>query len=188
MSEVDPASPVPPSTQCQQATSLCESYKVKFTVVTVTYNAEHTLERTLQSVASQTYPCIEHLIVDGLSSDGTLSLIQEYVEDNSINVHPHEIRFIREPDRGLYDAMNKAILEAQGDYLVFLNAGDKYHSSDALEKMVAGFQTYANQLPSSPKHQSYGTCHQHLGIRGNYLGLQQWLCSSHHRDLGRARG
>ena len=101
MSEVDPASPVPPSTQCQQALPLGNSCKLKFTVITVTYNAEHTLERTLESVASQTYPCIEHLIVDGLSSDGTLSLIQEYVEDNSINVHPHEIRFIREPDRGL---------------------------------------------------------------------------------------
>ena len=73
-----------------------------------------------------------------------MSLIQEYVEDNSINVHPHEIRFIREPDRGLYDAMNKAILEAQGDYLVFLNAGDKFHCSDALEKMVAGLQKSGN--------------------------------------------
>ena len=140
MSEVDPASPVPPSTQCQQALPLGNSCKLKFTVITVTYNAEHTLERTLESVASQTYPCIEHLIVDGLSSDGTLSLIQEYVEDNSVNVHPHEIRFIREPDRGLYDAMNKAILEAQGDYLVFLNAGDKFHSSDSLQKMVEGLE------------------------------------------------
>jgi glycosyltransferase involved in cell wall biosynthesis len=115
---------------------LDESSRPKITVVTVTYNAEQTLERTLQSVASQTYPHVEHLIVDGLSSDGTLSLIQEYAEDNSVCDTPHEIQFIREPDRGLYDAMNKAIDNANGDYLVFLNAGDKFHSDDTLEKIV----------------------------------------------------
>jgi glycosyltransferase involved in cell wall biosynthesis len=108
----------------------------KITVVTVTYNAEQTLERTLQSVASQTYPRVEHLIVDGLSVDGTLSLIQEYAEDNSVCDTPHEIQFIREPDSGLYDAMNKAIDNANGDYLVFLNAGDKFHSDDTLKRIV----------------------------------------------------
>lgn len=136
MPEVDPASPVPPSTKCAQVKNLDESFQPKFTVVTVTYNAEQTLERTLQSVASQAYRKIEHLIVDGLSSDGTLSLIQEYAEDNSVCQNPHEIRFIREPDHGLYDAMNKAIDNASGDYLVFLNAGDKFHSSDTIEVLV----------------------------------------------------
>ena len=136
MPEVDPASPVPPSSTKTQCNTLDESSRPKITVVTVTYNAEQTLERTLQSVASQTYPHVEHLIVDGLSSDGTLSLIQEYAEDNSVCDTPHEIQFIREPDRGLYDAMNKAIDNANGDYLVFLNAGDKFHSDDTLEKIV----------------------------------------------------
>lgn len=136
MPEVDPASPVPPSNTKTQAGSLDEPYQPKFTVVTVTFNAEHTLERTIESVASQTYPHIEHLIVDGVSSDGTLSLIQEYAEDNSVCITPHEIQFIREPDRGLYDAMNKAIDNAHGDYLVFLNAGDKFHSTDTIERVV----------------------------------------------------
>lgn len=134
MPEVDPATPVPPSSTKTQA--LSDSHLPKFTVITVTYNAEQTLGRTLQSVASQTYPHIEHLIVDGLSNDGTLTLIQEYAEDNSICAHPHDILFIREPDNGLYDAMNKGIDSAQGDYLVFLNAGDKFHSADTLEKVA----------------------------------------------------
>jgi glycosyltransferase involved in cell wall biosynthesis len=132
MPEVDPATPVPPSSTKSQALS----DKPKFTVITVTYNAEKTLERTLQSVASQIYPHIEHLIVDGLSNDGTLTLIQEYAEDNSVCEHPHDIQLIREPDSGLYDAMNKGIDNAQGDYIVFLNAGDKFHGADTLEKLV----------------------------------------------------
>ncbi|MBQ5584714.1 MAG: glycosyltransferase [Ruminiclostridium sp.] len=136
MPEVDPASPVPPSSTKTQCNTLDEPSLPKITVVTVTYNAEQTLERTLQSVASQTYSRVEHLIVDGLSVDGTLSLIQEYAEDNSVCDTPHEIQFIREPDSGLYDAMNKAIDNANGDYLVFLNAGDKFHSDDTLERVV----------------------------------------------------
>ena len=136
MPEVDPASPVPPSSTKTQCNTLDEPSLPKITVVTVTYNAEQTLERTLQSVASQTYPRVEHLSVDGLSVDGTLSLIQEYAEDNSVCDTPHEIQFIREPDSGLYDAMNKAIDNANGDYLVFLNAGDKFHSDDTLERVV----------------------------------------------------
>ncbi len=136
MSEVDPASPVPPSSKMAQDSILDDYFQPKFTVITVTYNAERTLERTIESVASQTYHNIEHLIVDGLSTDGTLSLIQEYAEDNSVHSNPHEIRFIREADTGLYDAMNKAIDNATGDYLVFLNAGDKFHSADTIERVV----------------------------------------------------
>lgn len=149
MPEVEPASPVPPSTKNAAGNKLDESFQPKFTVVTVTYNAEQTLERTLQSVASQAYRNIEHLIVDGLSSDGTLSLIQEYAEDNSVCENPHEIRFIREPDRGLYDAMNKAIDNATGDYLVFLNAGDKFHSTDTISALVQSM-TGGNVLASVP--------------------------------------
>lgn len=137
MPEVDPASPVPPSSVDAQERFLDECFQPKFTVVTVTYNAEKTLERTIRSVASQTYRNMEHLIVDGLSSDGTLSLIQEYAEDNSVCEHPHDICLIREPDNGLYDAMNKAIDNATGHYLVFLNAGDRLHSTDTIEKMAA---------------------------------------------------
>lgn len=107
------------------------------TVATVTYNAGRTLERTLRSVASQDYPAVEHVIVDGCSSDNTLALVQRYVERNTAEPHGHAIRLLREPDEGLYDAMNKALSLATGDYIVFLNAGDKLHSSSTLSQVAA---------------------------------------------------
>lgn len=111
--------------------------KPLFTIATVTYNAEATLQRTLTSVASQDYPRIEHLIIDGCSTDHTLSLVQHYVEENQAR---HTIRLVCEPDNGLYDAMNKALLGATGDYIVFLNAGDCLHSSDTISALAAQTQ------------------------------------------------
>ncbi len=107
------------------------------TVATVTYNAEGTLQRTLESVAAQDYPRVEHLIVDGCSKDGTLLLVQRYVERNPARAVPHYIRLFSEHDNGLYDAMNKAIQQATGDYIVFLNAGDKLKTSQTLSQVAA---------------------------------------------------
>ena len=107
--------------------------KPLITIATVTYNAEATLRRTLTSVASQDYARIEHLIIDGCSTDHTLSLVQRYVEENQSR---HNIRLICEPDSGLYDAMNKALLAATGEYIVFLNAGDCLHSTDTISAIV----------------------------------------------------
>ena len=104
------------------------------TIATVTYNAEATLHHTLDSVAAQDYARIEHLIVDGLSTDKTLSLIQRYVEQNN---NRHQIRLTSEPDEGLYDAMNKALAMTTGEYIVFLNAGDKLHSPNTISRVVA---------------------------------------------------
>ena len=112
------------------------------TIATVTYNAEKTLPCTLESVASQTFPHIEHLIIDGCSKDQTMELIHRYVDANTGKTCPHDIRVVREPDKGLYDAMNKALEHATGDYIVFLNAGDRLHSPDTLQQ-VFGF---------SPRH------------------------------------
>ena len=114
--------------------------KPLITIITVTYNAEPTIERTLQSVERQTYPCIEHVLIDGCSSDHTLSHIQRYVERNGQN--KHIIRVVREPDKGLYDAMNKGIQQATGDYLVFLNAGDRLHEDTTIQQIAdkAGWQ------------------------------------------------
>lgn len=119
------------------ATEGQEALRPVFTIATVTYNAYNTLQRTLDSVASQTYPCIEHIIVDGRSTDHTLSLIQRYVNDNTTVGNPHNILLLCEPDNGLYDAMNKALTMAKGDYIVFLNAGDTIPSADTIEKLVA---------------------------------------------------
>ena len=105
-------------------------------IITVTYNAEQTIERTLQSIESQTYPAIEHILIDGCSTDHTMSHIQRYVERNDAP-RRHVIRVVREPDNGLYDAMNKGLQQATGEYLVFLNAGDRLHANNTIEELVA---------------------------------------------------
>lgn len=102
------------------------------TIVTVTYNAEGTLERTLKSVEMQTHGNVEHIIMDGASKDGTLAIAQAYKERND----DRDIRIVSEPDKGLYDAMNKAIAIAKGEYICFLNAGDKLHNPQTLEFIV----------------------------------------------------
>ena len=109
----------------------------KFSIITVTYNAEKVLEDTIQSVISQTYHHVEYIIVDGASKDGTLSIIDRYRS----RIHT----VISEPDKGLYDAMNKAISLAGGDYLCFLNAGDCFHEDDTLQQIVHSIN--GNALP-----------------------------------------
>ena len=125
---------------------------MKISIITVTYNAEATLERTLQSVAQQTYSDIEHLIIDGASTDRTLEIARQY---------PHAIVF-SEPDKGLYDAMNKGLQRATGDYLCFLNAGDKLHSKDTLAH-IASFVS-----EGSPIGVIYGDTHI-VDAQGNFL-------------------
>jgi glycosyltransferase involved in cell wall biosynthesis len=122
---------------------------IRFTVATVTYNAAATIGRTLQSVYSQTYEAVEHLIIDGCSTDSTMTEIQRYVERNTDQRHPHNIVLIREPDDGLYDAMNKAIAQAKGDYIVFLNAGDKFHGESVLNDIAQQLGRYnPSRLPA----------------------------------------
>lgn len=100
----------------------------KFSIITVTYNAGAVLEDTIQSVITQTYRNVEYIIVDGGSKEHTLDIINRYRE------HIHTL--VSEPDKGLYDAMNKGIRLATGDYLCFLNAGDELHEDDTLQLMV----------------------------------------------------
>ena len=109
---------------------------LKITVATVTYNAGQLIARTIQSVEEQTYPNVEHLIVDGNSQDDTLEHIHHYQERNSIAPVRHEIQCISEPDEGLYDAMNKALDMATGHYILFLNAGDQLHDPHTLEHIA----------------------------------------------------
>lgn len=106
---------------------------IKFTIVTCTYNAEAVLQRTLDSVMKQSYCNVEHLIIDGVSKDKTLSMLKVYQHKNEVGESAHEIVVCSEPDQGLYDAMNKGIDRATGDYLIFLNAGDVFPSEDTLE-------------------------------------------------------
>lgn len=110
---------------------------IKFTIITCTYNAETVLERTLESVREQSYPHIEHLIIDGNSKDGTMTLVDDYIAECEESQSQHVVKAISERDNGLYDAMNKGIKMATGDYLIFLNAGDKLREPGTLEAVVA---------------------------------------------------
>lgn len=97
----------------------------KFSVITVTYNAADVLEDTIQSVITQTYHHVEYILIDGGSTDGTLDIARRYQDRIAL--------LISEPDKGLYDAMNKGMRHATGDYLIFLNAGDSFHEDDTLQ-------------------------------------------------------
>ena len=119
---------------------------IKFSIITCTYNAGEFLQRTVDSVLAQTYPSVEHILMDGASKDDTLSIIQGYVEKNKKENSPHDIIVHSEPDKGLYDAMNKGIRQASGQYLLFLNAGDVFPSDDTLGK-VARVGEEADPLP-----------------------------------------
>lgn len=110
---------------------------IKFTIITCTYNAETVLERTLESVREQSYPHIEHLIIDGNSKDGTMTMVDKYITECEESHSQHIVKAISERDNGLYDAMNKGIKMAAGDYLIFLNAGDKLREPGTLEAVVA---------------------------------------------------
>ena len=119
---------------------------MKISIVTITYNAEKVLQRTLDSVRSQTYKDIEHLIIDGASTDGTLDIVRSY----ELGVTSYEVRVVSEPDRGIYDAMNKGLRLATGDYIVFMNAGDTFHADRTLEQVAELAQKHitTHQYPS----------------------------------------
>ena len=119
---------------------------IRFTIVTITYNAEKVLQRTLDSVLSQTYEGVEHLIVDGASKDGTLLLAEQYKAKSDTSESGHKVIILSEPDHGIYDAMNKGLTQASGDYIVYMNAGDFFPHADTLEKIVQHCQL--NEQPT----------------------------------------
>lgn len=123
---------------------------IKFTIATVCYNAGALLQRTIASVERQDYPAVEHLIVDGNSQDETLAHIHHYQERNSRSAVKHDIVCRSEPDDGLYDAMNKAITLASGDYILFLNAGDTFHTDTLLKDIAADVEAYVNKENCEP--------------------------------------
>lgn len=105
---------------------------MRITIITVTYQAAAVLQRTLDSVSRQTCQDIEHLIIDGASKDDTVKMAKAYQEKV-----PYPVIIQSEPDHGLYDAMNKGLHKATGDYLVFLNAGDTLHADDTLTTLTS---------------------------------------------------
>lgn len=109
---------------------------ITFSVITITYNAADVLQPTLDSVLMQDFPTVEHIIVDGASTDNTVTIAEAYKEMSDSAENEHVVRIYSEPDKGLYDAMNKGLVRAKGDYVVFLNAGDRFPTADTLEKVA----------------------------------------------------
>lgn len=119
---------------------------IRFSVVTITYHAEAVLQRTLDSVLCQTYGDVEHLIIDGASKDGTIAMAESYKRQSDTSDNGHQVIIQSEPDRGIYDAMNKGLTQASGDYVVFMNAGDTFPSADTLEQVA--HHCHLAELPS----------------------------------------
>jgi len=146
-------------------------------IITVVYNGKSYLERTIESVLSQNYPNLEYIIVDGNSNDGTIELIKTFGD---------RIRWISEPDKGIYDAMNKGISMASGVWVNFLNGGDYFFDSNVVSTVFVqkknqdidfiygdsinkadNFTRYieARKISLATLHSGLGVCHQSMFVR-----------------------
>ena len=136
---------------------------MKISIITITYNSAATLPRALESVRSQTYGDIEHIIVDGASTDGTVDLIKAYADPPSLSPSLERVkssarsdcrwpsvelpgvgspvRWISEPDNGIYNALNKGIAMATGDVIGFLHSDDVFFSPDSIGQIAAAFES-----------------------------------------------
>lgn len=106
----------------------------KVSVITVVYNRVGELEETILSVLNQTYADLEYIVIDGGSTDGSLDIIRKYA--------PHLAYWVSEPDKGIYDAMNKGIRQASGKWVNFMNAGDSFWSPEVVAESMCYVQAY----------------------------------------------
>lgn len=106
-------------------------------VITVCYNAAPLLERTIKSVEEQRYKHIEYIVIDGASKDDTAKLVREHGDAISV--------FVSERDNGIYDAMNKGLKRASGDYVLFMNAGDTFYDSDTVSRVMDKAAEYGRE-------------------------------------------
>lgn len=104
---------------------------MKVSIITVSYNSAETIEATIRSVVSQTYQNIEYIIIDGASKDGTMDIVNRYKSNISV--------IVSEPDKGIYDAMNKGVERATGEIIGILNSDDFYADDLVIEDVVAKF-------------------------------------------------
>ena len=107
---------------------------MKVTIITVSYNSVASIADTIRSVLSQTYKQIEYIIVDGNSTDGTMQIVKLFEADFC-----GRLRYSSEPDKGIYDAMNKGLRMATGDVVGFLNSDDYFTTNDVISQLVAAF-------------------------------------------------
>jgi len=151
--------------------------KPLITVVTVVRNGEKTLEETLLSVVNQTYENVEYVIIDGASTDDTLNIVGNYEDKVDF--------WMSEPDKGVYDAMNKGIAQATGEWINFMNSGDSFYGNDCIEKFMELYDTqsdvvygngqffydfgvYINRC-TTIKHDYMPNCHQAFFVKTHLL-------------------
>lgn len=115
---------------------------MKLSIITINFNNVNGLKRTIDSVSTQSYQDIEHIIIDGGSTDSSLDVIKEYVSSNPKRdpFFKHTIKWVSEKDDGIYNAMNKGIKKATGAYIQILNSGDILASADVTERMISAVE------------------------------------------------
>lgn len=126
---------------------------VKLSIITINLNDKSGLQSTIKSVVSQTFNDYEYIVIDGASTDGSVEVIKEY--QNQITC------WISEPDSGIYNAMNKGILRAKGEYCLFLNSGDTLYSYTVLESLF--FNDFDTDIVSCGMH-TYSKKEQHINL------------------------
>ncbi len=142
------------------------------TVVTAVYNGQPFIASCLESVSRQDYPYIEHLVFDGGSSDGTVDVLQRYNETIAL--------WKSEPDKGIYDAWNKALVEARGEWICFLGADDEF-----LPGAISAYMALASSNPhaeylSSQVKRLYPSGYQRIvGRRWTWGNFSKWMCTAH---------
>ena len=175
----------------------------KITVVTICYNAENEIADTMKSVYQQDYQDIEYIIIDGASKDNTLSIIQDTIQRDCQNV---ETKLISEKDKGIYDAMNKGISLASGEWILFMNAGDMFYNPKAIsasfengyDKAVKGvygdterfYGAYKKLVEAKPLEELQNSiplpfCHQSVFVRtelmkGHCFDMQYKQAADYH--------
>ena len=149
---------------------------MKLSIITINRNNAEGLRRTLESVAVQTYPNIEHVIVDGASTDNSVDVIKEYagkVERVNELKNERSVVWVSEKDKGIYDAMNKGIRKAIGEYIQILNSGDLLAAPDVTERMVKEVER-VNELTNERVPILYGNMMKDMGdgqiVRDNCEG------------------
>ncbi|MEO7211870.1 glycosyltransferase family 2 protein [Mucilaginibacter sp.] len=147
----------------------------KLSVITVVYNNVADIGRTLLSVLNQTHPAIEYIVIDGASTDGTLDIINTYKSRIT--------KLVSEPDKGIYDAMNKGLAMATGDYVIFMNSGDEFYAADTVEKVFATADNadiyYGETEMLNIRRESLGQRRHKAPAKFNWKGFKFGMSISH---------
>lgn len=159
---------------------------MEVSIITINFNNVEGLKRTLNSVAAQTYRDIEHIIIDGCSTDGSVDAIKEYVSSNPDKdpFFKHTINWVSEKDNGIYNAMNKGIKKATGAYIQILNSGDILAASDVVARMVAEIENaeYPELLYGNMIKKDYATGKIVGKSREVEYSLRQYFVSTMNHD------